>query len=341
VDLARSGYSDQRGLAFQSQLLDRLRSAPGVAAVTVTTHLPMGDAGSGNTQDFTVPGYVPAKGEDMEVVADYDGPDFFHAMGIALQQGRDFSSADNASAPEVAIVNTVMARRYWPKEIALGHSVMVMGKPRQIVGIVGDYAYHDPQDTDPSPLLFLPTAQNYQASFTVAVRSRTTADAVAAQLRQAVDSLDSSLPLENMSTLEEVSGEMYQMSRIPAELLGVYALASVLVAMLGLYAVMAYAVVERHREFALRMALGSTRAGIFRLVLTGSALTAALGLVTGGLGSIAAVRLLRSMLFGVAPFDPLSYLAAAALLLLTVFIAGLAPARRAACIQPMTALRNE
>ncbi len=301
----------------------------------------MGDEGSGNTQDFSIPGYVPAKGEDMEVVTDFDGPEFFHSMGISMQAGRDFARSDNATSPNVAIVNPVMARRYWPKGNAIGQSVVVLGKPRQIVGIVSEYAYHAPEDTDPSPLLFLPTAQSYQASITVAIRSRTTADAVVSQLRQAVAGLDSSLPLENMRTLEEVSGEQYQMSRIPAELLGVYALASVLVAMMGLYAVMAYAVVERNREFALRMALGSSRARIFRLVLSGSAFTAALGLLSGGLGSIAAVRLLRSMLFGVAPFDPISFCLAAALLLLTVFVAGLAPARRAASIQPMTALRSE
>ncbi len=341
IDLARSGYTEERGLQFQSALLDRLRNAPGVASATLTSHLPMGDEGSGNTQDFSIPGYVPAKGEDMEVVTDFDGPEFFHSMGISMQAGRDFARSDNATSPNVAIVNPVMARRYWPKGNAIGQSVVVLGKPRQIVGIVSEYAYHAPEDTDPSPLLFLPTAQSYQASITVAIRSRTTADAVVSQLRQAVAGLDSSLPLENMRTLEEVSGEQYQMSRIPAELLGVYALASVLVAMMGLYAVMAYAVVERNREFALRMALGSSRARIFRLVLSGSAFTAALGLLSGGLGSIAAVRLLRSMLFGVAPFDPISFCLAAALLLLTVFVAGLAPARRAASIQPMTALRSE
>ena len=162
----------------------------------------------------------------------------------------------------------------------------------------------------------------------------------AAQVRQAVASLDSGLPLENMRTLEEVTSQRYQMSRIPAELLGVYAISSVLVAMLGLYAVMAYSVIERHREFALRV-LGSTRAAIFRLVLSSSAWTAVLGLLTGGLGSIAAVRLLRSMLFGVTPFDPATYCVAAALLALTVFLAGFSPAHRAASVEPMQALRTE
>jgi len=131
------------------------------------------------------------------------------------------------------------------------------------------------------------------------------------------------------------------MSRIPAELLGVYAICSLLVAMMGLYAVMAYSVIERNREFAVRMALGSSRKGIFRLVLQGTASVVLIGLVVGGIGSVAGVRLLRSMLFNVAPFDPISFSFAAILLVLTVIVAGITPARRAASIEPMQALRTE
>ncbi len=341
IDFSRSGYKKERGLAFQAALLDRLRTAPGVTAVTLTSHLPMGDMGGGNTQDFTIPGYVPAKGENLQVVTDFEGPDFFHTMGIAMQQGREFTPQDNAAAPDVAVVNQSMAHRYWPKGDAIGHSVIVGDKARQIVGIVRDYTYYNPQNTEPQVLLFLPAAQNYSSYVSVALRSRTSASALVGQLRKAVSDLDSSLPLENVQTLNEVTGARYQMSRLPAELLGVYALSSVLVAMLGLYAVMAYSIIERNREFALRIALGSTRAGIFSLVLGGSTWIAVLGLVSGGLGSIAAVRLLRSMLFGVAPFDPASYCAAAVCLLLTVFASGLFPARRAASIEPMQALRTE
>jgi hypothetical protein len=277
----------------------------------------------------------------MAVVTDFEGPDFFRVMGIKMNHGRDFNVQDNETSPGVAIINEQMAQRYWPKGDAIGHSVIVADKPREIVGVIGSYAYSNPQDTDPDPVLYLPVAQHYESSVFIAVRSRTTASAVATQLRQAVAGLDNSVPLESMQSLEEVVGMRYQFARIPAELLGVYAMASVLVAMLGLYAVMAYAVIERKREFALRMALGSTRAAIFRLVLSGGAWTAAVGLVTGGLGSIAAVHLLRALLFGVAPFDPISYSVAAVFLLLTVFVSGLLPARRAASIEPMQALRTE
>jgi ABC-type antimicrobial peptide transport system permease subunit len=288
-----------------------------------------------------IPGYVPAKGEEMAVVTDWDGPDFFRTLGISILKGRDFTTHDDASAPGVAIINEAMSRRYWPKSDAIGRSVVVAKKSWQIVGIVPNYAYSDPQALEPDPVLYLPMAQHYYAYTLVALRSRTTAGALAGTLRRTVAGLDSALPLEDVRTLEQVSAQRYQLARIPAELLAVYALASLLVAMMGLYAVTAYSVIERNREFAVRMALGSTRAGIFNLVLRGSGLSAAFGLIVGGAASIAAVHLVRSMLFGVTTFDPVSYAAAALLLLMTVIVSGLAPARRAATIQPMQALRSE
>jgi ABC-type antimicrobial peptide transport system permease subunit len=160
-------------------------------------------------------------------------------------------------------------------------------------------------------------------------------------LRQTVVRLDGALPLENVQTLKQVGEVIYQISRIPVELLGVFALASLLVATMGLYAVMAYAVTERSREFALRMAVGAKRAQIVNLVVKGGLETVAAGLLIGGAGAFFAIRLLRSMLFGVAPFDPISFIAAALVLVMTVLLAGLAPAGRAASIQPMEALRTE
>jgi predicted permease len=343
IDLSRSGYSEERGRVFIATLLDHLKGAPVVASATVTTHLPMGDWGSGNTRGFSIPGYVPRKGEDTVVVTDFDGPSFFHTLGIPVQQGRDFTTSDTVSTTMVAVVNQSMAHRYWPAGDALGKSIVVDKVQRQIVGIVPDFAYHNPQDTDPNPVVFLPLLQGRSGYgyAIVAVHSRTSDGAVAGQLRQAVAALDPALPLENVRSLQELSGEQYQMARIPAELLGTYAICSVLVAMMGLYAVMAYSVLERNREFAVRMALGSTRGSIFRLVLQGSTSVILIGFVAGGLGSIAAVRLLRSMLFNVAPFDPVSFAGAAVLLILTVLLAGVTPARRAASIEPMQALRNE
>jgi predicted permease len=343
VDLSRSGYSEERGRVFIATLLDHLKGAPVVAAASVTTHLPMGDWGSGNTRGFSIPGHVPLKGEDTVVVTDFDGPNYFHTVGIPVQQGRDFTTADTPSTPLVAVVNQSMANRYWPAGDALGKSITVDKAQRQIVGIVSDFAYHNPQDTDPNPVVFLPLLQHNSGYgyAIVVIHSRTSAGAVTGQLRQAVAAIDPAIPLENVRSLEDLSGEQYQMARIPAELLGTYAICSVIVAVMGLYAVMAFSVIERNREFALRMALGSTRGSIFRLVLQGSTSVILVGFVAGGLGAIAAVRLLRSMLSNVTPFDPVSFSGAAIALVLTVLIAGFAPARRAASIQPMQALRDE
>ena len=343
IDLSRSGYSKERAITFLTGLLNRLRHAPGVASATLGTHLPMGDYGSNNTRNFSIPGYVPAKGEDMEVVTDFDGPEFFRTMGISLQQGRGFTAADTSTSPKVAVINEAMAHRYWPKGNALGSPIVVDNIVRQIVGVVPDFAYHFPNDTDPSPVVFLPFLQGpsgYDYAI-LALRSRTTSSAVAGELRLIVASLDRSLPLEQVRSLEELTDERYQDSRVHAELLGVYAACSVFVAMMGLYAVMAYSVIERHREFALRIALGSTRQRIFGLVLRGSTGVILLGIVVGGLGSIAAVRLLRAMLFGITPFDPVTYCAAALLLLFTVVGSGLLPAYRAASVDPGQALQSE
>ena len=343
IDLSRSGYDDNRARIFLTSLLDGLRNSQGVASATLTTHLPMGDWGSGNTRDFSVPGHIPAKGEDKQVVADFDGPDFFRTMGISLQQGRDFMTSDNENSPKVAIINTVMAQRYWPKGDAVGGTIVVDKLPRQIVGVAPEFAYHSPNNTDHDPVVFLPMLQSRSGYgyAILAIHSRTNAIGLAGQLRRAVTALDPFLPIEQIRTLDDVTGQQYQLSRIPAELLGVYAICSVLVAMMGLYAVMAYSVLERNREFAVRMALGSSRGGIFRLVINGSASVIFVGLVVGGAGSIAAVRLLRSMLFNVAPFDPISFSLAAVALVMTVLLAGITPARRAAGIEPMQALRTE
>ncbi len=341
ISLSRSGYSKEKGLALQTALLDELHRSSAVRGVTLTSHLPMGDFGSGNVQGYSIPGYTPAKDEGMDLVTDFEGPEYFKTMGIELAQGREFTAQDREGAPLVAMVNEDMARRYWPKGNAVGSTVMMDKQAWQIVGIVKDYAYHNPQDTDPLPLVFIPILQHYQADVFVAARSRTTAEAVVPVLKQAVARIDSALPLENVQSLKDVGETLYQFSRIPVELFGVFALASLLVATLGLYAVMAYAVTERSREFALRMAVGATRVQIVRLVVNGGMETVAAGLVIGGIGAFFAVGMLRSMLFGVTVFDPLSFIGAAMVLVLTVLLAGLAPATRAASIQPMQALRTE
>ena len=226
------GYTTIAAASSLATLLDRLRNAPGVASATLTTHLPMGDWGSGNTRDFSIPGYVPAQGEDMSVVTDFDGPDFFRTMGIHLQQGRDFTASDNDAASQRRGHQRVHgATATGPKGNALGSSIVVDRIQRQIVGIVHDYAYYSPDNTvSRIRFSFLPLLQGYSGLRLRNhrhPRARRCGSAVASRSRNVVTGFDPSrrsrtfapsktLPVSNM------------MSRIPAELLGVYAISSVL-----------------------------------------------------------------------------------------------------------------
>jgi hypothetical protein len=150
----------------------------------------------------------------MSVITDYEGPDFFHILGIAMRQGREFTTGDTASSTPVAIISEPMAHHYWPKGDAIGRSVLVNGRSYRIVGIVGDLAYSDPANTDPDSLLFLPLTQRYSSSFFVALRPRSSLADTMAQLRYAVAGLDGLLPLENVRTLESVTaGQARRMYR--------------------------------------------------------------------------------------------------------------------------------
>ena len=194
VALSRSGYTEQRGLAFQAALLDRMRSAPGVASATLTSHLPMGDDGVRQYAGLQHSRLRPCQRRRHASRSPTPRVLTFSASWASpCGQGREFDTHDNATSTAVAVINESMAHRYWPKGDAIGNNVIVDQRPRRIVGIVRDYAYSDPANTDPEPVLFLPLAQNYSSDVIVALRSRTTASAVTAQLRQAVAGLDSSL----------------------------------------------------------------------------------------------------------------------------------------------------
>lgn len=340
VDLSRAGYAAKKGYVFQKRLLEELSTTPGVLSATITSHVPMNSEGSFNTWSIDVPGYQPTKGENMQVVTDLEGPQFFHCLRIAFAAGRDFRATDDEKAPAVAIVNRAMAHHYWPKGNALGSTVVVEGKPAQIVGIVDRYTYENPQDS-PSPVLYIPLLQHYYGDVSLILRSRGDAYALLATLQQVISQLDPSLPIERIHSMDEIANNNYRFAKIPAELLIVYALASLLVATLGIYAAMAYSATERSREFALRIALGATREQIRSLLLSGGLATAAIGLLIGCFGAYFAVRVIKAMLFGVGTFDPISVSIALAVVVLTTFLSGLLPARRAARADPMQVLRTE
>ncbi|HVP56072.1 MAG TPA: ABC transporter permease [Candidatus Eisenbacteria bacterium] len=341
LDLARAGYNEDKGFAFQRSLLEKLRTVPGVGSASLTSYVPMGLSGGGNVRDVAVAGYQPAKDESMSIVVDSVAPDFFKTMRVPIVQGREFSDHDTADAPCVAVINEGMARKYWPKGDALGGHIQVSKKSCEIVGINRNYIYRNASWDTGDPVVFLSLFQDYQSWFSLVLRGSAPNQNLLPALDATVASLDSTLPINDIETLRDHIATSYYDTRTPAQLLSVYGICSLLVATLGIYAGLGYSVVERTKEFALRVALGADRPHIFRMVLSETTRIAAGGLLLGAVGAFFAVRLIKSLLFGVSPFDPVSALGAVLLLVATAAFAGWLPARRAAAVEPMQALRSE
>lgn len=341
VDLTRAGYAQEKGLAFQQALLEKLESSPEIQSASITSYVPMGASGGGHVRDVAIAGYEPAKNESMSIVTDSEGPGFFHAMRIPVMQGREFTIQDVASAPCVAVVNEGMAKKYWPNGNALGGRVSVSKHDCTVVGIVHNYVYRNVVWESSDPVLYLSILQDYQGWFGIVMRSRTSAYNVLPTLQSAVNSLDSTLPITDVDSLADHIQVSYSGQKVPAEMIAVYGLCCLLVAMLGVYAAMAYSVSERNREFALRMALGAERSQVLGLVMNSGLRVIGGGLLIGVIGTFFAVRVLKAMLFGVSSFDPASTAFALLSVVLTACAAALVPARRAASIEPMTALRTE
>jgi len=341
IDLARAGYSEQKGLTFQRALLERLRALPGVSTASLTSYVPMGLSGGGNVRDVEVAGYQPAKDENMSIVTDSVSPDYFKALRIPILQGREFNENDIDTAPCVAIVNQGMARKYWPKGDVVGARIQVGKRSCEVVGVNHNIIYRSASWDTGDPVVYLSLLQEYQSWFSIVLRGTTSVQNLLPELDREVAALDNTLPLNDIETLHDHIQASYSDAKVPAEMIGVYGICSLLVATLGVYAGLAYSVVERTREFALRVALGAERKRIFGMILRESARIALGGIVVGAAGAFFAVRVMKRLLFGVSPFDPVSAAGAVFVLVSTAGFAAWLPARRAASIEPMQALRSE
>ncbi len=342
---------------FNRKLLRRLNALPGVTATGLTSLLPAG--GANNNQTFVVEGYTPPKGADMNLatVTQTIGS-FFPAMGIPLLRGRFFTDADRHGSQLVIIVNHGLAQHFWPGQDPIGKRLR-LGTPEMqtpwmtVVGEVADVKltspdepanmqYYMPEDQaeDDIGSLGSPTDLNGNGGF-IALRSSLPPEQMENALRTTVRSIDPLLPLTQVQTMEQAVSLSEAPRRFNTVLIGSFAFAAVLLAVLGIYSVISFSVASRVQEMAIRVALGSQRGSIVRLVLESGAKLAVIGCVIGLGGAVAASKLLRSLLFGVSPFDPVALsVAAAGVLLLAVAASGL-PALRAASIDPMRALRGE
>jgi putative ABC transport system permease protein len=356
--LPRKQYSTQPAVdAFNKELLRRLRELPGAQDAGLTSFLP--DTNNNNNQTFVAEGYVAPKGEGMNLatVAQVVG-DYLPAMGIPLVRGRFFTDADKAGAQLVLIVNRKLAQHYWPNQDPIGKRLRIgteqMKTPwMTIVGEVEDIKLSSP-DEPTKEEYYLPVDQLEEVFGSLAspdnlngnggyivLRSTFPPEQMENALRAAVRAIDPQLPLTQVQTMEQAVSETEAPRRFNTVLISSFAFAAVLLAVLGIYSVIAFSVASREQEMAIRMALGSQRSGIMRLILISGAKLAAVGCVLGLVGATANSALLRSLLFGVSPFDPVVLTLAAAAVLLLAVIASTLPAFRAASIDPMQALRGE
>ena len=327
---------------FYGSLLERVAEAPEVEAAGAVTELPL----SGQHSDtlFTIEGRPSPpdarRGANFRVVS----RDYFRTMGIALRTGRTFDSRDTAGAPGAVIINEPMARAFFPDASPLGQRLVIdMGKPlsAEIVGVV-EGVRHGSLAAPAPPEMFIPYDQfPTPVVLNLVVRSRTSTAAAVSALRGAVRAIDPTQPLGEVRTLDEIVATSIAQPRFRTLLLALFAGAALLLAAVGIYGLLSWTVVQRTREIGVRMALGAGRRDILGLMIgRGMKLTAA-GIVLGLVGALATTRLLTGLLFGVAPADPLTFIGVSVVLAATAFAACYLPARRAAKVDPMIALRYE
>ena len=336
-------YSPPRTIAFVDHLRQSIAASPGVSSVSAASIpiLANDDWGS----DVTIAGYTARENEDMHVWRNDVGPEYFATLGTPLLAGREFRNSDNAATARVAIVNATFARRFLQGRNPLGVRIRTgRGNARpdvEIVGVVKDSKHSDPRDPV-HPFVYEPYAQDPTfGRATFYVRTSGQPAAMAATLRKTVQGLDPNLPVYDMESLVQQVDDTVFTDRLLTFLSLCLGLLAALLAAIGLYGVMAYVVTRRTREIGIRMALGATRENVAGLILREVARLAGFGLAIGLAAALAANRLVASLLYGVSATDPVVFALALLLLALVALLAGGLPARRAASVDPVVALRYE
>jgi predicted permease len=343
VPLNGSGHkTDAERAAFFEQLLTQVRALPGVKSASAINHLPLG--GDVWTLGFKVEGQPePPPGQKPGAVYRVILPDYFRAMGAALVEGRDFDARDDARGAAVVIVNESLARAAWPGLDPLGKRITVSDEtnPREVVGVVRDLKQGE-WAAEPKPEMYLPHAQAASPSgMTLVVRAAGDPLKLAPAVQSRVWAIDKSLPVSGVMSMEEVISGAVGPQRLNALLLGVFAAAALLLAVVGIYGVMSYTVAERTHEIGLRMALGAEGRDVLRMVVGQGLALASVGLAVGLAGALALTRLMSGLLYGVSATDPLVFGGVALVLTLAALLASYLPARRATKVDPMVALRYE
>ena len=338
VNLVQAGYDAPRAQNFQDQLLDRVKALPGVESAEFARMTPL-SYGSFSSTPIAVDGYQPPPEEQPIVQYNEVGPDYFVTIGIPLMSGRQFTRADDEKSVPVTIVNETMAAKYWGGRNPIGERVQVKGRWTQVVGVAKDSKYQSVREM-PKPFFYVPLRQNFARGPGLNIRTRLSAEAMTAALTREVHALDRNLALFEVITLQEQVDRSTSPQLVAVTLVGVLGGLALLLAAIGLYGVMSYAVSQSTRELGLRMALGATPSHLLRLVMSRGLTLTASGIAGGTAAALVSTRLLGYLLYNVSPRDPRSFGSAFLVITVASLAACFLPAWRATRTDPLHALRD-
>jgi len=339
-DLGALHYSEDRAAQYFRSAIERAEASPGVASATIASNFPLG---GGLARTVFPEGQDEASGYRGTLTQLNDvTPNFFKTLRIPMVSGREFTDSDRKDTAQVAIVSEAMAKQFWPNQNALGKRFHFFGETRlrEVVGVAHDTVVNAIGE-EPQPLAYLPIAQDFSPAVTMQVRTTGKPEPVIATVRRAVQSLDTNLALTNWNTVGELLDQGLWAPRMGAALLAVFGGVALILAVVGVYGVLSYSVNQQTREIGIRMAMGAQTGSVLRLVVQQGMRLAVLGLVLGLVVAFAAMRLLSSLLFGVSAHDPLIFGGVTLVLASAAVLACYIPARRAAHVDPLVALRYE
>ena len=338
VDLRSAGYDPQHAKNFQDELIERVQALPGVESTAFARSTPL-DYGSFSSSPIAVDGYQAPPDEQPAIEYNEVDPGYFATIGIPLLSGREFTRADNETAALVAVVNDVMAAQCWRGSDPIGKRLQVKGEWRQVVGVAKVSKYQSVRE-NPKPFFYVPLRQNFSVGADLNIRTRLPAETVATALAREVHALDANLAPYEVISLQEQMDRSTAPQRVAVTLLGVLGGLALLLATVGLYAVMSCSVSQSTHEMGLRMALGARASDLLRLVISHGLALAAGGMVLGAVVALASTRLLGYLLYKVSPRDPLAFASAFVVMTVAALAACFRPAWRATRTDPARALRD-
>jgi macrolide transport system ATP-binding/permease protein len=338
VSLISAGYDVPRAKTFQDELIARVRALPGVESAAFA-RVPQLGYGTYSSTPVAVDGYQPPPEEQPAVDYNQVSPDYLATLGIPLLSGHEFTRADDENAPSVAIVNQTMAARYWRNQDPIDRRLQVKGRWVRVIGVAADSRYESMRES-PKPFFYVPLRQDFVRGPVLYIRSAQPVQSISAALLREVHALDENLALNETITLQEQLDRSTSPQLVAVTLVSILGGLALLLAAVGLYGVMSYAVAQANRELGLRLALGAGAADLFRRVISRGLRLTALGVLCGVTVGLVLTRLFGKLLYDVSPNDPLAFASAVAVMTIASVVACLLPAWRAMRTDPARVLRD-